>query len=293
MQLHILVINCGLKEHKMQPNNDTAKTLGTRSARLVVALYDSEREIFSLADVQEILGVPPASARSLLRDLVKRGLVTRLKPGLFQLVPLQLGSERIYVGNPYIVGHELAGGREYYISHSSAMDIHGMVTQPQLVVFLSVLRTRRPLLVHGTQYRFVRIQKKHFFGMKEHWVDKQHKVIVSDLEKTVIDGLKQPEYCGGISEVAKGFWMRHSDIKVDVLIDYALDLGIQAVIKRLGYLLELYNCAEPYMVARLQSLVSRPYSLIEPAFPNEGEHSARWKLRLNVDPNELLSVIRT
>lgn len=277
----------------MQTNDDIAKTLGTPSARLVVGLYDREREIFSLDDVCEILGLSSATARSLVRDLVNRGIATRLKPGLFQLVPMHLGSERFFLGNPYVVAEQLADAQNYYISHASAMDIHQMVTQPQFVVFVSMLKSRRSLMVHGTEYRFVRVQQKHFFGTKQHWIDKQHKVVVSDLEKTVIDGLKQPEYCGGLTEVAKGFWMRQSDMKVDILVKYALELGIHAVTKRLGYLLELYNCAEPNTMAQLQSQVARPYSLLDPAFPNEGEHSARWKLRLNVDPNELLSVIRT
>ena len=33
-------------------------------------------------------------------------------------------------------------------------------------------------------------------------------VYISDIEKTVLDGLKMPGYCGGIAEVAKGFWMK-------------------------------------------------------------------------------------
>ena len=274
-------------------SNNTAKTLGPQSARLVVRLYDANREIFTIADAQEALGRSSVSIRSLLRDLVNRGLVTRLKPGLFQLVPMQLGSERVYIGNPYLVAHELADGLDYYVSHASAMELHRMVTQPQLVVYISMLKSHRPSLIHGLEYRFVKTQKKHFFGTTEIWVDKQHKITVSDLEKTVIDGLKQPEYCGGISEVAKGIWMRHSDLKIDVLIQYALELGIQAIIKRLGYLLELYQCAAPNQVAPLLDMAERPYSLLDPAFPNEGNYSARWKLRLNVEPDELLSVIRT
>ena len=60
----------------------------------------------------------------------------------------------------------------------------------------------------GTEFRFVRCTKKQIFGIEEHSATKQGKVRISDIDRTLIDGLKQPEYCGGITEVAKGLWMR-------------------------------------------------------------------------------------
>ena len=88
------------------------------------------------------------------------------------------------------------------------MDIHGMLTQPQLVVVVTTPIPRRSLTIMGVEFRFVRCQRKHLFGLIEHWVTKQEKVRVSDLERTIIDGLKQPEHCGGLTEVARGLSWR-------------------------------------------------------------------------------------
>ena len=44
-----------------------------------------------------------------------------------------------------------------------------------------------------------------------------------------------------ITEVAKGLWMRHEHMQVAKLLDYAKRLGVGAVTRRLGYLLELYR----------------------------------------------------
>jgi predicted transcriptional regulator of viral defense system len=52
------------------------------------------------------------------------------------------------------------------------------------------------------------------FGNTKHWVTKQESVEISDLERTILDGLRHPEYCGGITDVAKGLWMRHDDVRV-------------------------------------------------------------------------------
>ena len=72
-------------------------------------------------------------------------------------------------------------------------------------------------------------------------MSKQEKVTVSDLERTVLDGLRQPEYCGGVTEVAKGLWIRRADINVTRLIGYALRLNVAAVMHRLGFLMEVYR----------------------------------------------------
>jgi predicted transcriptional regulator of viral defense system len=277
----------------MYADDNTAKTLGPQSARLIVALYEAGREIFDLQDVCRQTGLSQPSARSLVRKMAQRGLVTRLKPGLFQIIPLQLGTERQYVGNPHVIARELVHGDEYYISHASAMDIHGMLTQPQFVVYITTLKAHRPIAIHGSEYRFVRTKKEHFFGLMEHWVDKQERVTVSDLERTIVDGLKQPEYCGGFTEVAKAYWIRRADMNADKLADYALRLGISVVARRLGFLLELFDVQAPAALDRLQEQAVRPYLLLDPIMPNEGKYLARWKLRVNVEPAEIHSLVRT
>src|SRR5262245_42001015 len=113
------------------------KTVGRQTAKLLAALYDRAQTTFTIADVEEITGLRPVSASTLLHKAVKRGIISRLKRGVFVIVPPELGSTREYAGNPYLVAQRLAAGAPFFISHSSAMEIHRMVTQPQFVVFAS------------------------------------------------------------------------------------------------------------------------------------------------------------
>jgi predicted transcriptional regulator of viral defense system len=269
------------------------KTLGLRSAQLVTGLHQRGRPIFTLADAQSITGLQEPSVRTLVHKLVGRGVAARLRPGVFQLVPPELGQEREYLGNPYLVARELMGGKPYYLSHASAMDIHDMVTQPQLVVYVTSPKPMRGRSVLGTEFRFIRCKPQHFFGTTEHWVTKQEKVTVSDLERTVVDGLRQPEYCGGVTELAKGLWMRRSDMNVTRLVDYALRIDTDAVKRRLGFLLETYNLGTEGERAPLREHTGAGYSLLDPILPAEGKYSAHWHLRLNVDPDEFRAVIGT
>lgn len=269
------------------------KTLGPQAARLIMTLYDENRVIFRLRDIQRILALSDANARNFARKLVGRGVVTRLKPGLFILVPFELGKEWEYTGNPLVLARELANGGDYYLSHATAMEIHGMVTQPQLVIHIATTQKTRSIHVMGTEFRFISCKSEWFFGLSHHWVTKQEKVIVSDLERTIIDGFRQPEHCGGVTEVAKGIWMRREAIRIGRLLDYALKINVGAVIRRLGYIMELYEIGAQEDRKILLDHLTDTYVRLDPVLSAEGKFFRKWRLQLNVPPDELLSVVRT
>ena len=269
------------------------RTLGPQAARFVSTLHERNQTIFGVRDVRAITGLRDASARSFVRKLVDRGLVTRLKPGLYILVPFEMGRDREYMGDPFLVARALVGGKDYYLSHATAMEIHQMVTQPQLVVYVSTPERLQPRAIMGTEFRFVSCKRKSLFGIVEHWVTKQERVQVSDLERTVIDGLRKPEYCGGITEVARGLWMQRHKMSPDRLMRYAIRLNVGAVIRRLGFLLELYEIATQEIMGGLRDQLTNSYAPLDPTLPANGKHLHRWRLHLNVEPDELLSVVRT
>jgi len=262
-------------------------------ARLLAELHDRSQSTFTLKDAEAITGLRPALVSSLLQKAIQRGLISRLNRGMFIIIPAELGSSVEYAGNPYLTARRLAGDAPCFISHASAMEIHRMVTQPQLAVFVSTTRRMRNRTLHGTEFRFVLVQPRHFFGTTTHWATKQESLEISDLERTVIDGLRQPEYCGGVTEVAKGLWMRHEDMQVSKLVDYALRLNVGVVIRRLGYLLDFYGIGPQDDLAKLQGALTDTYAPLDTLLPREGPHLRRWRLQLNVAPEELEAIRRT
>ncbi|MEK6706648.1 MAG: transcriptional regulator [Bdellovibrionota bacterium] len=288
--------------------NPIVKTLGPQTGRLVLSLYDQNKPIFRLADAQAILATNRNTASQLVFELVKRGIATRLKPGLFRLVPFELGFEREYLGNQYVVARELVRARRkatktklghanksepYFLSHASALELHQMVTQPQLVVYMTTPRMIRPKSILGTEFRFVRCKSSDLFGITDIWVDKSEKIQVSDLERTILDGLKQPNYCGGLTEVAKALWIKRDVISPGKLVGYALRLGVGAIIRRIGFLMELYEMKSQSEIEQLRSKLTATYHLLDPGLPPEGRFVARWRLRLNVTEEELHNIVRT
>jgi predicted transcriptional regulator of viral defense system len=158
--------------------------------------------------VRSITGLSAASARNLVHKAQQRGLVTRLKPGLYNLVPFELGWATEHIDSPYLIARELAGAAPYFLSHGTALELHRMVTQPNFTVYVSCTRRVRPQTVGGYDFRFVHIKAEQEFGAMKHWIDKERFVMISDMERTIIDGLRHPAFAGGITEVAKGLWMK-------------------------------------------------------------------------------------
>lgn len=268
-----------------------SKRTGTTFAAVYAELAGSRSATFTLDDVREITGLQGGSARSLVHRAEGRGLVTRLKDGLFCLVPSELGWEPDFVEDPLVIVDALAAGRPYFASHASAMEIHRMVTQPALTVYAtSTDRIRTSVPVGGYRVHFVTVPEHKFWGHERHWVKPNHAIWVSNPERTILDGLRQPEYVGGITEVAKALWMRRETLSTELLLSYSIRLDVGAVTRRLGYLLELYGMGAERDLLEIRNGLSDTYHRIDPIFPKEGPHDARWRLQLNVSPEELLAV---
>ncbi|MCY4530976.1 MAG: type IV toxin-antitoxin system AbiEi family antitoxin domain-containing protein [Gammaproteobacteria bacterium] len=266
------------------------KTLGPRAAQLITELNERHRSTFTLADVESITGLSSVACRNLVHKAQQRGLLTRLKPGLYNLVPFQMGRASEYVDDPRLIAHELVQPNRYYVSHGSAFEIHRMVAQPILTMHVSCTRRLRSQTVGGYPFKFIHVHDSQVFGIKKHWVHEQQYVMVSDIERTIIDGLRHPALLGGITEIGKGLWMKQEAMNVQRLVEYAKRLGVGAVVRRLGYLLELYELANASTLDDLRTLLTNTYQLLDPVLPNEGRHLSRWRLQLNVSPEELSAV---
>ncbi len=278
---------------RLETSPPTSKTLGPRSSTLWVELNERGHTTFSLRDVEEITGLRGSSARTLIHKAERRGLITRLRSGLYTLVPFELGRATEYVGDPYVIAREMCEGRSYFLSHATAMELHRMVTQPQFTIYVSSTLRTPPRSVHGHEYRFLTLKPADFFGLTQVWVTKQQTVTVSDKERTLLDALRQPQYAGGIPEVAKALWISRDGVKIPRLLDFVQHFSSGALRRRLGFLLELYQMASAAQLEPLRSKLTSTYDRLDPTLPKSGSFHSRWRLQLNVGIDELQAIPHT
>lgn len=217
----------------------------------------------------------------------------RLNAGKYAIVPLEAGDEAIPAANRLVIARELAGGAPYYISHDSALEIHNMLTRPVTIVIVTTAHRLTSRTVLRVPYRFLTARPEALWSFAPVWVMQEEQVQVSNLERTILDGLARPDLCAGISEVATGLWMRKDDLDWDKLISYAHRLDNQTAAKRLEYLLDLYNLATGAVRNGLLDLVGPSYALLDPMLPAEGRHLSRWRLRVNLNPEDLKGIVTT
>lgn len=268
------------------------KTLSYKAAFLLDKLEGQSKKCFTIDEAYRLLSDSPKdSIKRLLGNMVRRGLLMRVKEGLYYVIPFEQNPET-FMPDWHLLSQYLVGDTEYYIGYFSALQIHSLTTQPHLKEQIVVNKQIKPstLLVKGIPFQFIYHNEAHFFGNKKMWIDSFNKVYCSDLEKTIIDCLFKPQYAGGITEIAKAIHKSKDKIDYPKLLDYVKRFQSQAVIKRLGFLLELLEIENP-VIDKLQKLRTNSFILLEPSYPKEGKTIFRWAIQQNLDSDSILSPI--
>jgi predicted transcriptional regulator of viral defense system len=253
-----------------------------------------EKPCFRSSEAFEVLSKSSKPAvNQLLSDMTKRGLLMRIKEGVYYVVPYEKDPER-FMPDSLQLAENLVNGADHYIGYYSALQIHNQITRPSLKPQIVVAKQIRPstIIVKNIPFQFIYHNPNHFFGVKKLWVDNLHKVKCSDLEKTIIDCLFQPDYAGGIVEIAGAIYISRDKIDFERLLEYAKKFNSQAVIKRLGFLLEALEINQA-ITEELQKIKSASYILLDTELPRDGKLLSRWSIIQNIDNKTIKSIIRT
>lgn len=271
-----------------------SKNISTQSSELLAYFNKIEQACFKST---EAYGALPNSSNptvnQLLSDMTKRGLLMRIKDGVYYIIPYEKNPET-FMPDWHLLTKYLVNESEHYIAYYSALQIHNLITQPSLKQQIVVNNQIRPSIIYvkNISFQFIYHNPTHFFGYKKIWIDKFNKVNCSDLEKTFIDCLFKPNYAGGIVEIAKAIYISKDKINFDILFDYALQFNSQAVIKRLGFLLELFEINHS-IVKDLQKAKTTSYVLLDTELPKKGKLLSKWSIQQNIDIETIKSAIYT
>lgn len=254
--------------------------LGSVTAQLFDELRRRNRLIFTVSDTMDILDKTAEQARKMLARLVKRDSLIRLHAGLY-MIPLP-GQDATQLSNWLLLARELSSNRDYILSHYSAMRLHGLTTH----------KRRSSISIGELEYHFIQSKDAMVWGQQTHWISKTENVLITDLERTLLDGLANPQYCGGIKEVVRGLWLSRRQLNCTKLVEYTKQFSSKAVIKRLGFYLEILaikNDVLPQL--REQIILANDYVNADPQGKKYGSYVKRWHLRINVNINELKASI--
>jgi len=269
------------------------KHISYRSSQLLNSLLQSGKLFFTLGEASKILSKSdPAAVRRLVSDMTKRGLILRIKDGLYTIIPYEKDAESFFP-DWHLTAEALVQPQKYYIGFYSALDIHGLITQPSLVEQVVTEKQVVPKYrtIKKVRFEFITMGKR-FFGCDKTWIDDFNKVHCSDLEKTILDCVYLPGKANGVAEIIKAINKSISKINKEKLIAYLNKFESQAVTKRLGFILENMNELKDVR-EKINNEISSSYTLLDSSLPKKGKHNARWKIIDNVGIDSALKSVMT
>jgi predicted transcriptional regulator of viral defense system len=217
------------------------RTLGPNETRLVLSLTEENREIVSAAEIIKLLG-SETTARTVIRNLLRKGWLTRLVGGRYMLLPPSHGPENL--GENNVLALASAAVEPSYVSWWAAASFHGMTTQRPRITAVAVLKQRGPVTIEGHQVRFVRVAERKFFGYADFEIYGRT-ARISRAAKTIVDCIDRPALAGGAAEVARIVFAGSRSVDPAELISDALRMQSQSLLQRLGFLTDLVDCPLP------------------------------------------------
>ena len=262
--------------------------VGIELVRLLT--YEGDR-IFSIGRARELaprVGLKDAYLGEALYHLRRSGWIVPLHRGLYALSPTVPGTTPAH---EFEIAMALVNPAA--ISHWSALHYHGLTEQTPRKVFVltatgsSIPRMNRSgsnsprdgCLVGDTTYRFIQVKPERFLGIEKVWIS-DARVSITNLERTLLDGLSMPQYCGDFAEVLHAFEAAMPELDIERIGRYATQLNV-TIAKRLGWVLESLG-VESTEVGRLAALPIKGYRKLDPSGPNRGLCNSRWMIQENL-----------
>jgi len=242
-------------------------------------LEDEEISIFEIQNLKEVLGLDNRKINEIAENLVVKGFLSRIERGKYC---------RANFRDENVIGTFLA--KESAVAYWSALNLHGLTEQFPNKIFIQTTQLKKEVEFAGITYQFVKIQPNKRTGIIFNGYG-NYKYPITDIEKTIIDCFDLQQYSGGFAELIRAFY--NANLNAKKITDYCSAVNNIAVIKRLGFLAELFEKKNlSSFVKFAKSKVNRSYNLFDTFGENTGEPNNDWYLRMNLSKENILGIIQ-
>ncbi len=262
-------------------NNKKSVELSPLEHKIYFSFY--EKEVFKSSDAYKIIP-NKKTARQILFRLRNKGFIKQIKRGLFAIVPAQMiGKE--FTADKILISSQLT--EPYFISHHTALEIHGAAQSYFNTVYISTNKILKPFEFQNISYKFVTTE--HMFGIEQ--VSRGNlKINVSDKERTILDCIRKTEYAGGIEELAKSI-SAFPGLNYKKLLKYLNLFGEKSLFHRTGFIFGSLkndlNVPNDFLNKIRKKLGARTYYLL----PNKkGIYIKEWNIIVPKNIKEMMKV---
>ena len=220
------------------------------------ALKNNGFSVFRIRDLCLLLKIKRTKAYNIIKSLKKKNAIKKIKNGLFSFTDVNEFTLATSIHFPS------------YISFWSALNYYGFTDNMPIKIFLATTKFSKEI----NDFRYITISKKRFFGYI-----KINELVIAEKEKAIIDSLLFPKYSGGIKEISKSIKTALKEIDIKKLIKYAEKVQSKAVLRRLGFILELNG----YNLKNIKRKIGKGYELLDPNLKRKNNLNNKWLLDIN------------
>lgn len=263
-------------------DTDTISHSGPIRSALSALTRASQGNLIKASEASHAWGVPSSVANARLHRMVKSGWILAVRKGLFYILPLE-ASSRTTVDDPWILAS--LAFQPCYIGGWTAAEHWGLTEQifrSTFVVTANSVRAGSATLL-GSEFRTVRASQPRVESVAKLWKGSV-RLAVSDRERTLADGLTNPEWVGGLRHLVEMLliYRRSDHWNPEKLLAAVASNPKGATYKRLGYLTEAALGGNALIVQKSFDRKTSGIIRLDPQVKPTGKILSRWGLRLNV-----------
>ena len=234
-----------------------------------------------LVPIFEALGLSSNYIKRMVREMTAKEQLASLGKGLYSLPTELIPGGPLH---PYEIALKIS--KVGAISHRSAMAYHDLTDQAMSRIYVTVPRKQGANLsrtkeyqLNNARYFIIRVTPENYWGTLKIFIG-EARIEITDLEKTLIDGLQHPAYCGGFRDVLFAYERGINKISQELMLEYAKRTSL-VVCKRLGWVCEqLGEFTE--LQDQLETLKMPYYQRLDPTGDRQGKYNKRWNLVENI-----------
>lgn len=187
-----------------------------------------DKKCFSFKEVEQLVGGNHNTAKSLLRQYVRKGYIQQIRKNLYVAVSMESGMP---IATPYQIAGNITPTS--YVSHRSAFAYYGYSNQVSYEMNVSSDTAFHDFEYEGIGYKYISSR------LPEGIINQQG-VRITDLERTTIDYIGDFDHIGGLEELLLSLEMIPflSEEKLLKYLEYA-DKSV--LYQKAGYILEHFR----------------------------------------------------
>ena len=243
------------------------------------------KEVFRIKEVYPYTKGNKQVASNIIQRLLKKRLIRRIRHGFYYTVPLEL-SGRDFQPNPYLIAAKLA--KKYFLSHYTALELHGMAQTAIHASYISVVSPRAGFAFKGHRYIFVKNNKS--FGIITKKIN-DTPIFYTDIERTFLECLKTLKYSVSLEVFLKSF--DNAKLNFNKMEKYLTLLGSKALYSKAGYVFSLLKNTLDVpkgFLTKLRKKVSKKTYYLESKAKGANKKNKEWNLMVPKNIEELMKV---